>query len=1068
MKLSGFREILLKKSSNNEDLQSFIQNVSEDTLHEYVSELLEKALDEDEKRHRNVNSVVRQFSGELKDTDASRLYSHLSHHASKYIAATKAYNAEPDLKKKKAINDVANKHAAAFSTGVSLIQKMSKDAASNEEGAGTNHTKKAPITLSISAHKITPWQRNGNINRREEQGSKPQEVPGSFSSNAPGFSYKGGNHDFSYLRKKPHKTVALEHHKEDRDGSNRRNSSYPIQDTKLKFKDNETGQEYEHYINIDPEEKFSGKFEPHIMDSHPILGIHDHSHKDQDHFISRGGDHNPHPDSNYGGFVHTAQKNFPQDNSYVDMYNNQLANWQENVLDPASDTKSYKGNPIHREFAKQRSSHGIPLQSQSEEDEDRRKEQAYLINHMEQFPQTRARILKDHPELESLSEAPASASAAKSKSPGPAEGEEGHIPDEHLSGMLDSLESDPESAKSFLDENPQYGWIKGMLRPQEGEEGHIPDEHLPELVNDLASDPSMEQKFSEDPKYGWLKRRVEKEKVQRQIKEIMGKTSTPEIGVESMLKSISFLLKKNESFFNQNPELFIAVQERFFKAVTDEEDQQDEDQQDEDQQELQPEDVVEAGRGFSWDNPEEEDTATDEDTATASRSPSSYKAYDTKHLTPHGAKYLGLDQSQEGKLQVMHDPDLFSIMRGPALEYSGKSEHASNLEDEKSTTKHAGAKINSSSETKAHQSRQDQKNEAWKNFKNSKEYSDIINEHSDNPMRGKTKAEIIFNKKWRESGEHEKDLTAHKEASSKATEIHNQAKDKARSDTEERRSFLRGEAPKPNSGMTLQPDFTFSHSKTVDGKEHHDVMQGGVNHGTVVHDPNDPSKTQFVPNEKSTANPKTVMASFDEDKELKGFNKELEAFKQKNPTKKQIEEFKQERGMSSDEGSEESSISDVGPEGYAGVEDISNEGEAKANIYESDGDEGSTTGYRSSLSSGEYFKQNMQSQKPDQDKFQFKHNPSVSAGSVAHHDVFTKDQNNQPTKVGTVVHDVKDPGGPKFVPHGQSNMDPAEAVSAFKSKGVSYTDAQVKSMLNPEQSKRFDLVQGAKTKKGSM
>ena len=37
--------------------------------------------------------------------------------------------------------------------------------------------------------------------------------------------------------------------------------------------------------------------------------------------------------------------------------------------------------------------------------------------------------------------------------------------------------------------------------------------------------------------------------------------------LESLLKNISEILKRNKSFFEENPELFLAVQERFEKAI---------------------------------------------------------------------------------------------------------------------------------------------------------------------------------------------------------------------------------------------------------------------------------------------------------------------------------------------------------------------------------------------------------------------------------------------------------------------------------------------------------------------
>lgn len=1043
MKLDSFKEILIKKSIDNNDLNTFIKSIDEDTLYEYVSDLLEKSEDFESKRHFKPNEIVKKFGGGLTDTQSGLLYGQLSHHASKYIAAHKAVDKESDPQKKAAIQDAANKHAAAFMTSASLAQKISKDAASSEKGLGTNHSERAPVSIRIGVPDVTPWQRHANTNRFTNESGK---VPGHFSSVAPGLAFKG-KADFSYLHKKPHPGMPLKSHEDDvKEGFDRKNSTYPIQNTKIHFKNNETGEEYQHHINIDPEEKFSGKFEPHIMDSHPIFGMHNHEHESPDHFMIRNGELNRHPNE-HGGFVHTPQKHFPQDGSYEQHYNDLLNNWEQNIYEPALDTDSYKGNKLFRDFAKEKSSEKIPFRDHT--DEEKQVEQKKLIDYVTNHPSSAKVIFQHHPELKSMAMQGSEAKPDnKSKDDRPNDtSHEGYISDEHLDEIIPELEKDPEQAKSFFEENPHYGWAKKMVRPQEGEEGHVSDEDLSQMIEGLKQDPKMaEDFFNENPSHSWIKRRLpkqdvpqetEQERVQRQIKEIMGKSQEPKVGIESLLKSISFLIKKNESFFNQNPELFIAVQERFVKAVSPDDEEQDAEA--EADQEISPEDLTRQTLGLE--DPEAEQTV-DEEEGLSQPSTSGSSFYDTKHLSDHGSKYLGLGRSDRGRAEVMHDPDIFSLIRGPAQKFLAGSTHTQNLENQKNTIKHAGAKISSSEETKAHQSRQDQKNEAWKNFKNSKEYNDIIGAHADSPQRAKAKAELAFNKMWRESGEHDKDLEAHKAASANATQIHDQADQRSKSQAQQRESFLRGEPIKQDdiSSTDLDPDFKFSHTKTVDGKEHHEVSQGAKKHGTVVHDPQDPSRSQFVPGEGSKAHPKTVMAAFN-----------------------------QEKGLGGEEGNntEDLGILQVAPFGYSGTGDIGSEGEAKANIYEGDGDEGSTTAYRQGMSVAEYHRSQLQNQKPKEEMFQFQHNPSASSGSIAHHDVFTKDKDNQPMKVGTIVHDVKDPSGPKFQPHGESNLNHNEALGAFKSKGIKYTEGQVKSLLNPEQSKRFDSVQSVKVKKGT-
>jgi hypothetical protein len=88
--------------------------------------------------------------------------------------------------------------------------------------------------------------------------------------------------------------------------------------------------------------------------------------------------------------------------------------------------------------------------------------------------------------------------------------------------------------------------------------------------------------------------------------------------LEELLKNINTILKKNKDFFEQNPELFIAVKERFEKAIYDENEDEDQYMRDE---------------GFGgFDDPYAKDNYSDEDTGydeESTRSPS-YESIDTE------------------------------------------------------------------------------------------------------------------------------------------------------------------------------------------------------------------------------------------------------------------------------------------------------------------------------------------------------------------------------------------------------------------------------------------------------
>ena len=71
--------------------------------------------------------------------------------------------------------------------------------------------------------------------------------------------------------------------------------------------------------------------------------------------------------------------------------------------------------------------------------------------------------------------------------------------------------------------------------------------------------------------------------------------------LESLLKSISSIIKKNEKFFIENPEIFLSVKERFEKAAYDDDEEDDNDW------------GTRSGKGMGFDSPDDEDQSQSED-----------------------------------------------------------------------------------------------------------------------------------------------------------------------------------------------------------------------------------------------------------------------------------------------------------------------------------------------------------------------------------------------------------------------------------------------------------------------
>lgn len=222
MKLDSFKEILLKKSQDNPNLQTLIKYIREDYLVEQVLESLEKMAASYSKK--NPNAAILHYGANMDpETDPGMIHDALSHHASGYKAALGAKNPK-----------VADQHMKQIFKIMHTGDKLTRDAANDH-----SHGK-----LKIEGIDPKPWERAGYPNQNNE---------GKFSTDTRGWARHGS--DYSWLRSKPHEAYSNETKTHGHTGA------YPLEEIKVNGK----------YIHVDPKQEYSGKFEPHEFDNHPVM-----------------------------------------------------------------------------------------------------------------------------------------------------------------------------------------------------------------------------------------------------------------------------------------------------------------------------------------------------------------------------------------------------------------------------------------------------------------------------------------------------------------------------------------------------------------------------------------------------------------------------------------------------------------------------------------------------------------------------------------------------------------------------------------------------------------------------
>jgi hypothetical protein len=233
VKLNAFKQLLLKKINNNEDLSFLVESIDDNKLFKYAVESLSKAA-HDKVHGKKASSILARWGTQMNMIEPHMVYDGLSHHASHYKAALK--NGD---------TDVADTHMKKIFDIVRLLQKSKLHSQDK---------------MSYNVVEPNAWERTkytavvDKDHHRAQSGAKPV---GSFTTDTRGFNYTGK--DFNHMRQPKH-----DYHKNDIETAGH-DGSYPLEEMSVTLP--EVGKKHIHIEDV------SGKtgYVPHVIDSHPIV-----------------------------------------------------------------------------------------------------------------------------------------------------------------------------------------------------------------------------------------------------------------------------------------------------------------------------------------------------------------------------------------------------------------------------------------------------------------------------------------------------------------------------------------------------------------------------------------------------------------------------------------------------------------------------------------------------------------------------------------------------------------------------------------------------------------------------
>lgn len=780
MKLNSFREILIKKSFDNESLQDFIQDISTEELFEYVYEVLDKA-------KKQPSGALIDYAHNFNINDADHVHGQLSHHISKYSAAMKKMNSLPqDSPAAKNAKDIADQHMGHFFKTMHLLHKITDD-------NGTNHTdpthNETIATPGAESHKMTVTDADGkNKSISPDDWTRttwPNLKPGAkdpylnSNYNTAVRDWNVSKKDFHFMSEPPHHSRAnyVSNHGE--------NQAYPFERLKIDGS----------HLDINPNEEFTGKFEPHYYDKHPVFKV----------------------------MTNPKEKLSDADN---ETYKKMMSQFHDSMSDP----KTFE-------------------------------------NHIDRVRQEKVppKAVELHPK-----HSPLDFERHKKYS-------EAGMHEKDYEDAVSQLQSDPSKAQEIFSRHPK---LKDAIskdamaertqqspKKQEDKSYNNMDDIHEEMYSMLKDNPELENELFDNED--------QKKEYQDYVSRTKLKKSNELTEVEFLLKSISGLINKNKSFFESNPEIFNIVQDRFIKAVNDENDTEFDPyeyaQKDQTDEESQDEDTDYA----------EDTTSSDDDESTIddknSKRMSSWapkQKYTAKQLADiKNHMNNGFSHREAERMANAHDfhsdpwksnytnPNQPSDALVNLLQPHFK-EHLRQAGDKQSLeSKAADAPVIASHA----QSIAARKTEHQTKMRG--ELNEYLKSIRSLPVAKRAQLEAAWKKDYIS-----KNPEVHEELGqniSNASDIRSKAFQERGKSTEQGAqdvaSAISGQSFSPE--IDQSPKFDFKHSDTMDdGTEHHDVTEGGKSQGFVVHHPNRPHETEFLPAEGSDVNPEDVVSSFNSSK----------------------------------------------------------------------------------------------------------------------------------------------------------------------------------------------------------
>lgn len=222
MKLDAFKELLIKKAEDNDNLKLLIKYMREDFLVDHVVESLEKMAAIYSKK--NPNHAVLHFGANMdNEIEPDMIHDALSHHASHYKAALASGN-----------EALADKHMRKIFEINHMADKLTRDGLNDHSGG----------KLKVEAVDPKPWERAKYAEMNDN---------GKFKTDTKGWARHGS--DYSWLREAPHDSYKKEIK------THGHNKAYPLEEMSVNGKP----------VHIDDEVQSNGKYVEHPFDSHPIM-----------------------------------------------------------------------------------------------------------------------------------------------------------------------------------------------------------------------------------------------------------------------------------------------------------------------------------------------------------------------------------------------------------------------------------------------------------------------------------------------------------------------------------------------------------------------------------------------------------------------------------------------------------------------------------------------------------------------------------------------------------------------------------------------------------------------------